>query len=111
MSVQASYMFLPDQASVATVGTTAGEMPTVTIAEGNHADVCVDLAAHIRLEAMRSEIAGPVRRLWQVADIVEASAWLPAGDYLWTVQLSPVMEVSYRVAEMRKPEDDLVQVA
>ena len=112
MSLRALYMVLPDQTSAATFGSsTAPEIPPSAIAEGNHAAVCAELAAHIRREAMWSEIPGAMRRLWQLADIVDASAWLPAGDYLWTLQLSAVVEVSCRVSELRVPMEDLARVA
>jgi hypothetical protein len=102
----------PGQASAAVIATSAGgEVASLRISEGNHAAVCADLASVVRRDAMRSDIAGAMLRLWQVADMVEAAAWLPAGDYMWTVQLSPVMEVSYRVSEVTTVEDDLVLVA
>jgi hypothetical protein len=81
------------------------------IADGGHAAVCAELAAHIRLEAQWSLVVVARTRLEQLADIVEASAALPEGDYLWTVEISPGIEATYRVTEMAAAQADLLQVA
>lgn len=111
MSMLLLNSFLPARTSVAWASSSGGGMSPTKVAEGDHAVVCAELASHIRREATRSKLAGAAERLARVAYLVEASAFLPAGDYLWTVQLSPAMLVTYRVTEILPAEDDLGLVA
>lgn len=89
---------------------TAGAMPEMAVADGDHAAVCAGLAAHIRREAKFSGFPGAGERLGQVADLVEASAHLPAGNYTWTAKLSPATLMTYRITEIMRLQADLALV-
>jgi hypothetical protein len=99
------------QRYVASFTSSVSDTSPELIAEGGHATACAELAAHIRLEAQWSLVVPARTRLEQLAAIVEASASLPEGDYLWTVEISPGIEATYRVSEMAPADADLLRVA
>jgi hypothetical protein len=80
------------------------------IADGDHAAVCARLAAHIRCHAKLFQSSGAGNRLRCLAEMVEAAAFLPAGDYAWTVRVSPVATVTCRITEVAQAQADLALV-